>query len=149
MLELPCTTGFVGAARRVGAPLHRVASARWLQPARPIGIMSRAGILNKVMLSPEGNTFDEMRSLTNALLAEGLRTFALTLHSPSLKPGCTSYVRTEAERDMFLATIDRYCGFFFTELGGSPTTATQLYETLFPRQNLESTSHGRAWGSLT
>jgi hypothetical protein len=130
MLELPCTTGFVGAARSMGESLHRTASADWLKPTRAVGIMARAGILNKVMLSPEGNTLDEMKALTRALHADGLRTFAMTFHSPSLKPGCTRYVPTAAERDAFLDTINRYCDFFFGEMGGMPTTAEDLHKGL-------------------
>jgi hypothetical protein len=130
MLELPCTTGFVGAARSMGESLHKAASADWLKPTRAVGIMARAGVLNKVMLSPEGNTLEEMKALTRALHADGLRTFAMTFHSPSLKPGCTRYVRTESERDAFLSTIDRYCDFFFSDLGGTPTTPEELFETL-------------------
>jgi hypothetical protein len=130
MLELPCTTGFIGAARKMGEPLHRAASAGWLSPLRAVGILARTGLLNKVMLSPEGNTFEEMTALTRALHADGLRTFALTLHSSSLKPGCTRYVGTGAERDEFLSTIDRYCDFFFAGLGGRPTTAEELYQEL-------------------
>lgn len=130
MLELPCTTGFVGTARKMGEPIHRVASAAILKPTRAVGILSRSGVLNKVMLSPEGNTLDEMIALTRALLSDGLRTFAMTLHSPSLKPGCTRYVANTSERDAFLATIDRYCDFFFAKLGGTPAFAEQLYEDL-------------------
>jgi hypothetical protein len=127
LLELPCTTGFVGAARRAGERLHRMASAPPLSTVRAVGSLARAGLLNKVMLSPEGNTFDEMRALTRTLVADGVRTFSLTLHSPSLKPGCTMYVRTASERDAFLATIDRFCDFFFREVGGEPTTPEQLH----------------------
>jgi hypothetical protein len=134
LLELPCTTGFVGAARRIGSRLHRAASAQWLEPFRAVGLLARSGALNKIMLSPEGNTFDEMRALTETLYqADGVRTFALTLHSPSLKPGCTSYVRTAAERDAFLGTIDRYCAFFCGTLGGVPSTPADLYDEHFAR----------------
>ena len=56
LLELPCTMGFVGAARRMGPALHRAASTRWLEPLRAVGVLARSGALNKVMLSPEGNT---------------------------------------------------------------------------------------------
>jgi hypothetical protein len=80
------------------------------------------------MLSPEGNTLEEMKALTAALLGDGVRTFALTFHSPSLKPGCTTYVRTAAERDAFLATIDRYFDYFFTEVGGRPTAAGDIFD---------------------
>ena len=128
LLELPCTTGFVGAARRLGETLHGLASSAALEPLRAVGILARSGVLNRVMLSPEGNTLAEMKALTQALHRDGLRTFALTFHSPSLKPGCTRYVRTEAERDAFLDTINRYCDFFFTEMSGRPTTAEDLFD---------------------
>jgi hypothetical protein len=127
MLELPCTTGFVGSLRRVGEPLHRLASAAWLAPIRAVGVLSRSGMLNKVMLSPEGNSLEEMKDLTRALHQDGLRTFALTLHSSTLKPGCTRYVTTPAERNDFLETIDRYCEFFLTELKGETTTVSDLH----------------------
>jgi hypothetical protein len=128
LLELPCTTGFTGAARRLGESLHGLASSAALQPLRAVGILSRSGLLNRVMLSPEGNGLDEMKALTRALHADGVRTFALTFHSPSLKPGCTPYVKTAADRDAFLDTITRYCDFFFTEMHGRPTTAEELFE---------------------
>lgn len=127
MLELPCTAGFVGVARRFGDPLRRIMSSRLLNSLRANGIMSRTGVLNRVLLSPEGYSFEEMRALTETLYADGLRTFVMTLHSPSLKPGCTIYVRSSAERDAFLSTIDRYCDFLFCELGGRPATGDELY----------------------
>jgi hypothetical protein len=130
LLEVPCTTGFVGAARRLGAPLHRAASTRWLEPVRAVGILAKSGLLNRVMLSPEGNTLDEMRQLTDALLADGLRTFSLTLHSPSLKPGCTPYVRTVQEREAFLATIDRYCEYFMKQHSGVPSTPIDVFNQM-------------------
>jgi hypothetical protein len=127
LLELPCTTGFVGLARRFGQSLYSLASAGWLRPLRAVGVLSRSHTLNRVMLSPEGNTLDEMRALTSALAGDGVRTFALTLHSPSLKPGCTQYARTAAERDALVDTIDRYCEWFMRSLGGVPTTPSQLH----------------------
>lgn len=130
LLEVPCTTGFVGAARRLGAGLHRAVSARWLSPFRAVGVLAKSGLLNRVMLSPEGNTLDEMRQLTDTLLADGLRTFSLTLHSPSLKPGCTPYVRSVGERDAFLATIDRYCEYFMKQHGGVPSTPVDVFNQM-------------------
>jgi len=130
LLELPCTTDYIGAARRIGAPLHRAASSPWLSRLHAVGVLARSGALNKIMLSPEGNTLAEMQALTERLLQDGVRTFALTLHSPSLKPGCTMYVRTAAERDAFLVTIDRYCDFFFGRLGGVANTPAALHDQL-------------------
>ncbi|MEZ5316497.1 MAG: polysaccharide deacetylase family protein [Vicinamibacterales bacterium] len=130
LLEVPCTTGFIGAVRRAGPALHPVASAAWLRPVRAVGILSRSGLLNRVMLSPEGSTLAEMQALTRALHADGARIFCLTFHSPSLKPGCTPYVRTASDLDAFLATIDRYCDFFIHGLGGVPGTPAGWYDQL-------------------
>jgi hypothetical protein len=130
LLELPCTTGFTGIARRFGVTLHRTASSAWLRTVRAVGVLSRSGLLNRVMLSPEGSTFDEMRSLTDALYLDGVRTFALTFHSPSLKPGCTPYVRTDRDRDALLATIDAYCEFFLGARGGIASTPMDFYRTV-------------------
>ncbi|MGH9387875.1 MAG: polysaccharide deacetylase family protein [Vicinamibacterales bacterium] len=130
LLEVPCTTGFIGRARRIGPELRRAASARWLEPFRAVGVLARSGLLNRVMLSPEGNTLGEMQDLTNTLLAEGLRTFSLTLHSPSLKPGCTPYVRSVQERDDLLETIDRYCEYFMGQQNGVPSTPMDVFSQL-------------------
>ena len=92
LLELPCTMGFVGAGAAHGSDAPSRGLDRWLEPLRAVGILARIGALNKVMLSPEGNTYAEMRALTGALRQDGVRTFSLTFHSPSLKPGCTPYV---------------------------------------------------------
>lgn len=120
MLFLPCTGGYVGAAGGLGRPLHALASQPVLAPLRAVGVLSRLGITNKVMLSPEGNTLEEMKALARTLFARGLRTFSLTFHSPSVEPGHTPYVRTDADLREFLARIDAFCDFFFRELGGVP-----------------------------
>lgn len=130
LLEWPCTTAYAGLLRRWGGPLHRLASRRPLAGLRAVGILARAGLVNKVMLSPEGHSLDEMRQLTEALLADGVRTFALTLHSPSVKPGCTPYVRDTRDRDALLTTIDRYCEDFLGRLGGTATTPAALFDAL-------------------
>ncbi len=136
LLEVPCTTAFVGAARRVGESVHRIASAAWLKPFKAVGMLSRSGTLNKIMLSPEGSTYDEMRTVTDTLIADGVRTLSLTFHSPSLKPGCTPYVRTAAERDAFIKTIDNYCDYFFATLRGVAGTPAEFYDQLTKGQSL-------------
>jgi hypothetical protein len=130
MLEVPCTTGFIGFARRLGESLHRTASTPWLASLRAVGVLARSGTLNRVMLSPEGSTLDEMIDVTQALLADGVRTFSLTFHSPSLKPGCTPYVRSAADRDAFLEAIDRYCDYFLGALGGVASTPADFFDRL-------------------
>ena len=143
LLEIPCTTAYVGSARRMGEVLHRAASARWLQPLKAVGVLARSGALNKVMLSPEGSTLDEMCAVTDALVADGVRTFSLTFHSPSLKPGCTRYVRSAAERDAFLKTIDKYCDYFLTTVRGIGSTPAEFFDQLSDDSGLRTQDQGR------
>lgn len=120
LLEVPCTHGFVGWARGQGLWLRQAAER--LTALRLPGVLARAGAVNRVMLSPEGNTLDEMIALTRALLADGLTLFSLTFHSPSVVPGHTPYVRSDADLSAFLSCLERYFEFFFGELGGVPST---------------------------
>jgi len=126
LLEVPCTLAFAGFLRRYGGPLHRLADARAWRVVRLPGILSRFGALNKIMLSPETSTLAEMQAVTQALIADGVRTFSLTLHSPSVEPGHTPYVRTAADLRAFLDRIAAYCEFFFGALGGVPATLDEF-----------------------
>jgi hypothetical protein len=128
LLEVPCTHGFVGWARRQGRWLRDVAESI---PALCLpGVLNRSGAVNRVMLSPEGNTLQEMVALTRTLLADGLTLFTLTLHSPSVEPGHTPYVRSQADLSTFLTTIERYFEFFFGELGGTSSTPERFRQDL-------------------
>lgn len=130
ILSLPTTAGAIGwladQADRIAA-LTRNPLGRILPITR---LAARANALYPVRLSPEGTGFGQMRELTERLLARGLRVFTLTLHSPTLMPGHTPYTRTEAELAGLLRMIDRYLGFFRTELGGSFTTPSALHARL-------------------
>jgi hypothetical protein len=131
LLEVPCTQGFVGWARQQGRWLRDAAAS--VPALRLPGILSRIGAVNRVMLSPEGNTLQEMVALTRALLADGLTVFTLTLHSPSVVPGHTPYVRSQADLSTLLTTIERYFEFFFGELGGTSSTPERFRQDLLGR----------------
>jgi hypothetical protein len=131
LLFLPCTVGFVGQLGQItGRWVHTAASSRVLAPLRAVGVVAKLGLVNKVMLSPEGNTLEEMRALATTLHAAGLRTFSLTFHSPSLVAGHTPYVATGAELEAFLECIDRFCEFFFAELHGIPGSPLEFRSAL-------------------
>jgi hypothetical protein len=122
LLEIPCTTGFSGLAGiAAGARLHAMAAAAPAQ-LRAVGVLARLGVTNRIMLSPEGSTLAEMKTLTRALVALGLRTLTLSFHSPSVEPGHTPYVRSQSDLDRFLRSIEQYFEFFFSELAGRTTT---------------------------
>lgn len=122
VLEVPCTTGYAGVAGpRLGRVLHRMASSRPWSALRAIGVLSRLRITNRIMLSPEGSTLDEMQQVTQALLSQGVKSFTLSFHSPSVEPGHTPYVRSAADLERFLETLQRYFEFFFGALQGTTT----------------------------
>ena len=60
------------------------------------------------------------------LLARGVRVFSFSLHSPTVMPGCTPYVRTESDLKAFLATCRSYFDWFFGELAGRSMTPLEL-----------------------
>lgn len=132
LLEVPCTTGFAGAAGpRMGSVLHATASSPPWSALKAVGVLARLGLTNRIMLSPEGSTLHEMRTITRALLSQGVRTFTLSFHSPSVEPGHTPYVRSSDDLDRFLGDLERYCEFFFAELGGT-TSALPAFRARVP-----------------
>jgi len=131
LVGMPATGGFVGALSGggLGPTLHRLAHRPpWVQGHAP-GILARLGCLERLQLSPEGYRLEHLVRLTRALLARGVRLQSLTLHSPSLAPGHTPYVRDESDLKELLATCRQYFEYFLGELGGAtmgPAEARQL-----------------------
>lgn len=130
LLEVPVSCGFAGGLAGWGAALFPVLAGRLGMTLRVPGVAARLGLLERIRLTPEGIDHAAHRRLTRRLLDQGRRVFCLTYHSPSLEPGNTPYVRDEGELRGFLDTIDRYLDYFFTEVGGRPTTPTALYGML-------------------
>ena len=128
LVEIPCSTGFVGMARTAGPALHDFASTPVGTRIHLAGVLARLGVLNKVMISPEGFTFAEMCALALQFYADGVRTFSLTLHSPSLAAGHTPYAATAGDVDRLLGTIDRFLEFFFDTLRGLPATPAGFHQ---------------------
>lgn len=122
LLEVPLTVGWTGLLAAAGPwlqPLCRTPQALKLHLP---GVLARANLFERIRLTPEGMTFDELRRLTKVLLARGQRLFNFTYHSPSLEPGHTPYVRSADELQRFVGTIEKYLEFFFGEVGGGAAT---------------------------
>jgi hypothetical protein len=139
VLEVPCTVEYVGRLPlTVAERLHRWASHSALQRLGAHGVLSRLQLVNRIMLSPEGNSFDEMRILVRTLVSRGIRTFTMSFHSPSLEPGHTPYVRTEADLGRFLDRIKRFCDFFFGDLSGAASTVSRFRASVVPTAECSS-----------
>jgi hypothetical protein len=126
LLELPVTAGFAGALAGLGRTLYGPASTRVGRLAHLPGLLARAGLLERLRLSPEGMTFEEMRRLTDHMIAIGHSVFSFTYHSPSLAPGNTPYTPDEPALAGFLDRFERYFAYFMGELGGRAATPSEV-----------------------
>lgn len=141
MLCAPCTGAFVGSLASSGRYLYPLAHKLPLRHLKVPGILARLRMLERIRLSPEGFSLDDMIRLTHALLSQGIGILTLSFHSPSLSPGFTPYVRSPAERDAFLGKIQGYLEYFSHDLGGCFTSPGELYQTLRARRR-PTTSRG-------
>ena len=130
LLQLPVTRGFLGMAGDAGRALFPLVDDETRVQGWARGLLARAGVVDRVTLTPEGISLAQMKALTRALLARGERIFVLSFHSPSLEPGHTPYVVDERTRRAFLARIEAYLDFFLGELGGEPATPLGLHARL-------------------
>jgi hypothetical protein len=135
LLEIPLSVDFVGALKNLGTGLYGALTKPLGVTFRLPGIFGRLGLLERIRLSPEGIEVDEMKRLTRALVASGNRIFGFTYHSPSLDPGRTPYVQSEAELRTFLDRFDSYFDFFLTEIGGEVSTLRAVGKRLSERQS--------------
>lgn len=127
VLEIPLTAGWCGLLRHHGRQLHPAVFGGWAMRLHVPGIFARSGLLERIRLTPEGNSFAELRRLTDALFTAGLRVFNFTYHSPSLESGNTPYVRSAGELRRFLDVIERYCEYFFGALGGTACSLDDIW----------------------
>ena len=102
LIELPLSTAFIGMLRGGGERLYRAAQA--MGPLA--GALSRARMLSRVPLTPEGVPLPEAIAAIDALIEEGVPVLNFSFHSPTLEPGHTPYVRDEGDRTAFYGWWD-------------------------------------------
>ncbi len=131
LLEVPLTSTTVGRLTGGAHPLSRIASGLFADDERYTlsrAVMARTGLIERIRLTPEGTEFADSKRLVRALLKRGTRIFTLSYHTPSLVPGNTPYVRSEADRQRFLAWFEEFYEFFLGEIGGVPAKVSDVYD---------------------
>lgn len=99
LMELPLTTVYWGPLRQLGNALYpRMWRAPWLR-----GLFAKLGLLERIPLTPEGVTLDEVMRGIDIAVDDGMPVLVFSFHSPSLAPGYTPYVHTEADLTAFYA----------------------------------------------
>lgn len=128
ILEIPLTRGFAGTFSFLGPRIFPMIDGSVGSRFHVPGLLARLGLLERITLTPEGISLEELIRLTRKMMASGRRIFCLTYHSSTLMPGGSPYVSTEAERKAFVECIEGYLEFFFEECEGEATTPPALLE---------------------
>lgn len=132
LLEIPLTTVFAGLLARSGEPqafnasLYTALSRREAIRLHLPGVLARLGLLERITLTPEGMSIQELKRLTHILMRRGQRVFTFNYHSSALLPGSTPYVRSQVDLDCMLRTIEAYLHFFLDEIGGITMTPAEF-----------------------
>ena len=120
ILSVPMTRAHLGPLAPLAPRVHAAMHSPLMTSLGLPGILAHLGLLNTVTLTPEGIPAREQVQLLRTQIRRGYRTFVLHYHSPSLAPGHTPYVRTDADLTRFLKRIEAVCTFFFDQAGGMP-----------------------------
>jgi hypothetical protein len=127
LLALPLSVHFAGVLAAYGQSLYPHLARGSARRLRAAGIAARLGLLERLRLSPEGHSLDDMKRQTREALARGESYFMLTYHSSTLLPGTTDYVRDEGERDAFLESFESYLAFFMKDCGGVAQSLSTIH----------------------
>jgi len=130
LLEIPCTSGFVRRPFWWWANVRGILSRKpwcWLRLG---GVLWHLGLLRRVLLTPEGPALPDLLRLMRALAKGAAPVLNLTLHSPSVEPGHTPYVRSENELEAFFDLLGRLLEFAVGELGARCMTLSEYHDSL-------------------
>lgn len=116
LLEIPVTAGFTHRHFELADWLRCWALRRPWRNLRAVGLLDRTGIAAKVKLSPEQATISRMKQLAAAVVRRGIPVLVLMFHSSSLLPGCSPYVKTEQDLNLFLERLEVFFTFACNEL---------------------------------
>lgn len=124
MLEVPATVGFLQSNFSRSNSILKTIKNTPLRRLRLEGIMYRAGMLNRVSLSPELADSSSMIALTETMMRGGYLIANMFFHSPSLKEGLSPFVASRADEANFLKSIREYLS-FSVESGIEPITLSE------------------------
>lgn len=129
LLEVPCSVGFTRRPfDRWSRTHHRLSHDRFRR-YRPIGLLWHSHLLRKIVLTPEGtHVKDQLRLLRTMAKAPDV-VLNVTLHSPSIQPGNTPYVRNEDELEQFLSRLRDTLRFAVRQLGARCMTMSEYADS--------------------
>jgi hypothetical protein len=119
VLEMPVTTVFGGLFGRAGGWLyHRTSS-------NSHAALARLGLAERIALTPEGIPAERACKAIDIAVEQRLPIINFSFHSPSLQPGNTPYVRSDADLELFYRWWDVVLD-HLARRGVEPANAAQI-----------------------
>ncbi|MDK2762002.1 MAG: polysaccharide deacetylase family protein [Sphingopyxis sp.] len=121
VLEVPVTTVFAGLFGSAGRWLyHRTSS-------NSHAALARLGLVERIALTPEGIPAEKACDAIDIAVEARLPVLTFSFHSPSLQPGNTPYVRSDADLALFYRWWDTVLN-HLARRGIEPTTVEEILE---------------------
>jgi hypothetical protein len=111
LIEIPHTTGFLQTNYEFAKILNIILRKKYINNLKIIGILDRFHLLNRIKLSPENSSCDQMISLTKILFKKDFKIINMTFHSTSLTPGLNCFVKNEKEEEKIINNIEFFLKF--------------------------------------
>ena len=125
LIELPVTAGFNHQSFANAQRLHEVLEQSPWDNFRLIGILWALRLHRKIYLSPELSTASDMIALCKQMLRQEYPVIHMYLHSSSLLPGSTKYVRSDQDKARLLRRIDKVVTYLRSHCHIHPMTITE------------------------
>jgi hypothetical protein len=127
-LEVPCTSGFNRWPFESYNPFFQQTAHPPLQWFRLRGILNRLRVLRHIVLSPELASETDCVRLMRQIARRPPAVLNITLHSPSVLPGCTPFVRTEQDLQRFRSQLTTMFRVAVQELRAQPMTFGEFHD---------------------
>lgn len=125
LMEIPATVGYLQDNYELCKLVDIFLTSLPVRHFRMKGLFSKAGLLNKVVLSPEGSDAKQMIRLTQVLMRKKYEVVNMFFHSTSLQSGLSFIVRTKEDERQFLHRINEYLT-FISKAGIKPCTLSDV-----------------------
>jgi len=105
LMQIPATVGFLQKDFKKASRVFNMIKNTPLQKLRLLGILDRLGMNNKIQLSPENSTAEQMISLAKNMKDIGYPVLNMFFHSSTLTAGLTPFVQNSHDEIDFLDRI--------------------------------------------
>jgi hypothetical protein len=108
ILEVPATIGFLQDNYDLCNRCLKTISGSALRHFRLVGILDKLNVINKVCLSPEPDTAENMIRLAESMKRNGYQILNMFFHSTSLQHGLNHFTKTKEEAEELKRRIERF-----------------------------------------